>query len=147
MKTDTAGLLFIPLCGLKEFSPRGGRLCSQPGSMLGFLVLVDVGRHGSVGWPSIGVTAADVRCCPFSVSILVKPCAFLGSLHRPGTVEDLGFGGVSYVELLILCERWAGERGWSWRCVCPRKDVLTAQFQCPLFLLDRTLIFGALAGS
>ena len=67
-------------------------------------------RHGSLGWPCIGVTAADVRCCLFSVSILVKLCAFLGSLHCPSTVEDLGVGGVSYVELLILYECWAGER-------------------------------------
>ena len=44
------------------------------------------------------------------MSILVKLCAFLGSLHCPSTVEDLGVAGVSYVELLILYECWAGER-------------------------------------
>ena len=38
-------------------------------------------------------------------------CAFfLGFLRWLATVEDLGVGGVSCVELLILYERWAGER-------------------------------------
>ena len=35
---------------------------------------------------------------------------FLGSLHWPAGDLDLGVGGVSYVELLILYELWAGER-------------------------------------
>ena len=35
---------------------------------------------------------------------------FLGSLHWPHGVGDLGVGGVSYLELLILYEKWAGER-------------------------------------
>ena len=35
---------------------------------------------------------------------------FLGSLHWPAGGLDLGVGGVSYVELLILYELWAGER-------------------------------------
>ena len=34
----------------------------------------------------------------------------LGSLHWPVGDLDLGVGGVSYVELLILYELWAGER-------------------------------------
>ena len=41
---------------------------------------------------------------------LVKLCAFLSSLHWPSAVDDLGVGDISYVELLILYERWAGER-------------------------------------
>ena len=40
---------------------------------------------------------------------LVKLTAFLSSLSWPDEVVDLGPGGVSYVELLILYERWAGE--------------------------------------
>ena len=36
---------------------------------------------------------------------LVKLCSFLSSLHWPSTVGDLGVGGVSFVELLILSER------------------------------------------
>ena len=34
---------------------------------------------------------------------------FLGSLHWPVGGADLAVGGVSYVELLILYELWAGE--------------------------------------
>ena len=34
----------------------------------------------------------------------------MGSLHWPSAGSDLGPGGVSYVELLILYELWAGER-------------------------------------
>ena len=36
--------------------------------------------------------------------------AFLGSLHWPAGGLDLGVGGISYVELLILYDLWAGER-------------------------------------
>ena len=39
----------------------------------------------------------------------MKLCSFLSSLHWPSSVSDLGVGGVSLVELLILYERWAGE--------------------------------------
>ena len=34
---------------------------------------------------------------------------FLGSLHWPAGGMDLGVGGISHVELLILYELWAGE--------------------------------------
>ena len=59
---------------------------------------------GSVGWPAIVVGPDDVSCWPFSVSSLVKLCAFLSSLHWSATVDDLGGGGVSYIEFLILYE-------------------------------------------
>ena len=36
--------------------------------------------------------------------------AFLSSLHWPAAGTDLGVGGVSFVEVLILYELWAGER-------------------------------------
>ena len=37
--------------------------------------------------------------------------AFLGTLHWPaGCGVEFGVGGVSFVELLILYEQWAGER-------------------------------------
>ena len=35
---------------------------------------------------------------------------FLGTLHWPAGGFDLVVGGISYVELLILYELWAGER-------------------------------------
>ena len=44
------------------------------------------------------------------LSRLGKLAAFLSSLTWPSEVADLGAGGISYVELLILYERWAGER-------------------------------------
>ena len=37
--------------------------------------------------------------------LLVKLCSFLSSQHGPSSVSDLGVGGVSFVELLILFER------------------------------------------
>ena len=61
---------------------------------------------GSVGWPAITFDRADVPRWPFSISSLVKLCAYLSSLHWPATVDDLGGG----VELLILYENWAGGR-------------------------------------
>ena len=36
--------------------------------------------------------------------------AFLGTLHWPAGAVGLGVGGVSFVEMLILYELWAGER-------------------------------------
>ena len=52
----------------------------------------------------------DVCLWPYSVDILVKLVTFLGSLHWPSAGDDLGPGGISYVELLILYELRAGER-------------------------------------
>ena len=56
------------------------------------------------------VIVNDLVLWPFSPGALVKLAAFLSSLSWPCEVTDLGPGGVSYLELLILCERWAGER-------------------------------------
>ena len=106
---------------------------------------VGLWRHGSIGWPSIEVGDGDVGFWPYSVGLLVKFCSFLSSLHWPSTVDDLGVGGVSYVELLLLYERWAGER-LVWRCLFLNLVVCIVQFQCRLFLMDRALIFGDLAG-
>ena len=57
-----------------------------------------------------GITVEDVRVWPYSVSLLVKVSAFLGTLHWPAGAVDFGVGGVSFVEMLILYELWAGER-------------------------------------
>ena len=56
------------------------------------------------------ITVEDVRVWPYSVSLLVKMSVFLGILHWPAGDVDLGVGGVSFVEMLILFELWAGER-------------------------------------
>ena len=63
-----------------------------------------------VALPAAPVTAEDVETWPYSVGILVKLVAFLGSLHWLAAGADLGVGGVSWVEMLILYELWAGER-------------------------------------
>ena len=47
---------------------------------------------------------------PYTPRLLVKWVSFLSSLHWPVGDLDLGVGGVSFVELLILHELWAGER-------------------------------------
>ena len=52
----------------------------------------------------------DVAVSPYSVGKHVKVESFLGSLHWPFEPRDLGVGGVSYLELLVLHELWAGER-------------------------------------
>ena len=54
------------------------------------------------------VTEDDIRVWPFSVGLLVKISHLLATLRWPEGVHDLGVGGVSYLELLILYERWAG---------------------------------------
>ena len=60
--------------------------------------------------PVSGIGKDDVAAWPFTVSLMVNFAHFLGSLHWPCGVGDLGVGGVSNLELLILYERWAGER-------------------------------------
>ena len=59
--------------------------------------------------PNVIVDAAGAAW-PFSVSVLMKSVAFLDTLHWLAHAGNLGGGGVSYVELLILYELWAGER-------------------------------------
>ena len=60
------------------------------------------GGGGSFKWPRIDITAADVARWPFSTGVLIKLAAFLSDLPWPTEVIDLGLGGVSFVELLIL---------------------------------------------
>ena len=65
------------------------------------------------GWfqvPAAAICADDIALWPYTPSLLVKWVSFLNSLHWPVGDLDLGVGGVSYVELLILYELWAGER-------------------------------------
>ena len=54
------------------------------------------------------VTVDDVGAWPYSVGILMKWVAFLWSLHWPAAGANLYLGGVSFVEVLILYELWAG---------------------------------------
>ena len=63
-----------------------------------------------VNVPASVICAEDIAQWPYTPGLLVKWVSFLGSLHWPAGGLDLGVGGVSYVELLILYELWAGER-------------------------------------
>ena len=66
---------------------------------------------------------------PYSVGILVRFTSFLGTLHWPsGSADlghwpsgsvDLGHFGVSFLELLILFEQWAGHRLLSEKAARP----------------------------
>ena len=56
------------------------------------------------------ICAEDIAHWPKTPCLLVKWVSFLGSLHWPAGGLDLGVGGISYVELLILYELSAGER-------------------------------------
>ena len=60
--------------------------------------------------PAAAICAEDVALWPYTPGLLVKWVSFLISLHWPVGDLDLGVGGVSYEELLILYELWTGER-------------------------------------
>ena len=62
-----------------------------------------------VGVAATPITCRDIEVWPCCVGMLVKWVAFLDSLHWPAVECNLGVGGVSYVELLILYQHWAGE--------------------------------------
>ena len=101
-------------------------------------------------WVSFGVsgiTAEDVRVWPYSVSLLVKVSAFLGTLHWPAGAVDLGVGGVSFVEMLILYELWAGERLHLEKAVPWYRSAMVAQVSVSAVgLLVQALIGGAPVG-
>ena len=87
-------------------------LCSSPGRP-GFLNGPWMQVHG-------GCTAgADIVAWPYSVGILFKFTAFLGTLHWPVDTVDMGHFGVSYLEVLILYEQWAGHRLLSVKVTWP----------------------------
>ena len=56
------------------------------------------------------ITGADISAWPYSVGILVRFISFLSQLHWPTESVDMGHFGVSFLELLILFEQWAGHR-------------------------------------
>ena len=39
----------------------------------------------------------------------MKFIAFLETLNWPSSIDDLGLGGATFLEMLILYETWAGE--------------------------------------
>ena len=60
--------------------------------------------------PATAICADDIALWPYTPGLLVKWVSFLNSLHWPVGDLDLGVGGVSFVEMLILYGLWAGER-------------------------------------
>ena len=79
--------------------------------------LVQAVRDGAfLAWATchLGLGMGSCACiryqCCYTTGLLVKWVTFLSTLHWPVGGADLGFGGVSFVELLTLYELWAGER-------------------------------------
>ena len=56
------------------------------------------------------ITPDDVAVWPYSVDILLVFSSFLASLHWPQSAPDLGKFGISYLELLLMFEVFAGHR-------------------------------------
>ena len=54
------------------------------------------------------ISGADIAAWPYSVGILIRFTSFLNTLHWPSGSDDFGHFGVSFLELLILFEQWAG---------------------------------------
>ena len=75
-------------------------LPGPPGFLNSSWIQVDAGH----------ITGADISAWPYSVSILVGFSSFLGTLHWPSSYADLGHLGISFLEILILFEQWAGHR-------------------------------------
>ena len=63
-----------------------------------------------VASPAVSLNIDEIAQWPYTPGLLVKWVSFLGSLHWPVRGGDLGVGGISFVELLVLYELWAGER-------------------------------------
>ena len=74
---------------------------------LGHLVF---GDSDWINVPASVICAEDIAHWPYTPGLLVKWVSILGSVHWPAGGLDLGVGGISFVELLILYELWAGER-------------------------------------
>ena len=75
-------------------------LPGPPGFLKSSWIQVDAGH----------ITGADISAWPYSVGILVRFTSFFGTLHWPSGSVDLGHFGISFLELLILFEQWAGHR-------------------------------------
>ena len=75
-------------------------LPGPPGFLNSSWIQVDAGH----------ITGADISAWPYSVGILVRFTSFLRTLHWPSGSVDLGHFGISFLELLILFEQWAGHR-------------------------------------
>ena len=75
-------------------------LPGPPGFLNNSWIQVDAGR----------ITGIDVAAWPYSVHIFIHFTSFLSTLHWPYGAVDLGHFWISFLELLILFEQWAGHR-------------------------------------
>ena len=103
-------LLLILWYGLLVLIPRKRRLVHAVRDRAFLLGPPGIWNSEWVMVPPSAICAEDVAHWPYTPGLLVKWVSFLGSLHWPAGGLDLGVGGVSYVELPILYELWAGER-------------------------------------
>ena len=69
--------------------------------------------------PAGPISGTDIAAWPYSVGILCLFTSFLHTLHWPSGVVDLGHFGISFLELLILFEQWAGHRLLSEKATRP----------------------------
>ena len=58
----------------------------------------------------LSITREDVAVWPYSVNTILEFSSFLASLHWPQGDSDLGKFGISYFELLLMFEIYAGHR-------------------------------------
>ena len=91
------------------------------------------------------ITVEDVRVWPYTVSLLVKISAFLGTLHWPVAADDLGVG-VSHLLNYSFCMSFGLVSVFLLRKLFLSIGELDVQFQCRLFRLVQALIFGVLVG-
>ena len=92
------------------------------------------------------ITGADISVCPYSVGILVRFTSFLGTLHWLSGFVDLGHFGISFLELLILFEQWAGHRLLNEKVTGPQLELAVLCYFL-LFLCQRELKFDMGASS
>ena len=82
------------------------------------------------------ITQDDVAVWPYSVDILLVFSSFLASLRWPQSAPDLGKFGISYLELLLMFEVFAGHRLLTEKAVRshlrPRRPLIFRAFQLVL---------------
>ena len=90
---------------------RGGIVKPRASS---FRLIVDhatlPGPPGFLGSTWSTLSPLPIAVWPYSVNILLEFSSFLASLHWPQGDTDLGKFGVSYFELLLMFEIYAGHR-------------------------------------
>ena len=82
----------------RRIYPGGGNFARLPGP-------VSLWTSDWYRMPVARIGDDDVSSWPFCVGLLLKVVHFLGSLHCPRGADDLGVGGVSYLELFLSSMR------------------------------------------